>query len=341
MKILAISDQHGHLPEIPPCDLLIVAGDQCPDVLGGVPARSDHRRQMEWFERVWLPWRYRQPVGTCVVTWGNHDFCGLAMRDFTDQQGEKMTHIVCDNSVDVGGVAIYLTPWSNSFMRWAFMRDPAELAAVYAKIPTGLDVLVSHQPPLGYGSECKYLDPRDGEWKTEQVGSVELVNAISEKQPKVVICGHIHSGFGAYDCDGIPVYNVSVVDEGYSLVHAPTLIELPQADPCGRETDAHDISITARVSLFFSSVWSDDMTDQARAKDDDEPSVIGAGCGPSPMPSRVDAEAAWRRLYVERMVERGIDPDDAHACVESCQVDLSVNPCDAADDELQYWEADE
>lgn len=237
MKILAISDQHSHLPDIEPCDLLIVAGDQCPDVIGGVAARSDYGRQMSWFERVWLPWRYRQPVGACVVTWGNHDFCGLGARNFSDQQGDKVTHVVSDNAIEVCGLSLYLTPWSNTFMRWAFMREPAELAEVYANIPAGLDVLVSHQPPLGYGSQCTYRDPRDGVTKTEQVGSVELVEAIHRTRPRAVVCGHVHSGFGTYDCDGIPVYNVSVVDEGYSLVHAPTLVALGTAcgavDPVG------------------------------------------------------------------------------------------------------------
>lgn len=222
MKIIAMSDQHGHLPDIPPCDLLIVAGDQCPDIVGGVSARNNPDHQMRWFERVWMPWRYEQPVGACVVTWGNHDFCGLQYANFVDQMGGKVTHVVSDQAVEVDGLLLYLTPWSNTFMKWAFMQEPSALASVYAEIPEGLDILVSHQPPLGYGSVCTYRDPRDGVTKTEHVGSVELLDAIRQAKPRAVVCGHVHSGYGTYDCDGIPVFNVSVVDEGYSLVHQPT-----------------------------------------------------------------------------------------------------------------------
>lgn len=77
-----------------------------------------------------------------------------------------------------------------------------------------------------------------------------------------------------------------------------------------------------------------------KTNDEDEPSVLGAGCGRSPMPSRVEAEAVWRRLYVDRMVERGVDRADAQACCDAGDVDLSENPADAADDALQYWADD-
>lgn len=226
MRILAISDQHGHMPEIPECDILIVAGDLCPDVIRGVSARVDPLRQVDWFNREWLPWRERQPARFVAVTWGNHDYGGEQMRRACMVSGDHYTVVGCDETVDALGLKIYLTPWSNTFMKWAFMRDPETLARYYEAIPSGLDVLVSHQPPMGFGSQCRYLDPRDGQWKEEHVGSVELRAAIRDKQPRAVVCGHVHSGHGTYDCDGVPVYNVSVVDEGYSLVWQPTLVEL-------------------------------------------------------------------------------------------------------------------
>jgi hypothetical protein len=42
-----------------------------------------------------------------------------------------------------------------------------------------------------------------------------------------VICGHVHGGAGHYEHEGIPIYNVGVVDEAYRLVNAPTVIDLP------------------------------------------------------------------------------------------------------------------
>ena len=42
-----------------------------------------------------------------------------------------------------------------------------------------------------------------------------------------MICGHVHGAFGTSEHRGIPIYNVSIVDERYQLVNAPTIIDLP------------------------------------------------------------------------------------------------------------------
>jgi Icc-related predicted phosphoesterase len=107
-------------------------------------------------------------------------------------------------------------------MRWAFMKKPSELKAVYAAIPEGIDILVSHQPPLYYGDRTFNLDAG----RVEHVGSRELLDAVERVRPRIVVCGHVHGGFGRYEHRGIPIYNVSVVDEAYRLVNTPTVIDL-------------------------------------------------------------------------------------------------------------------
>jgi Icc-related predicted phosphoesterase len=103
-------------------------------------------------------------------------------------------------------------------MDWAFMKEPRDLVEVYAKIPAGIDILVSHQPPYGFGD--RFPDRHD------HVGSEALRDAIDRVRPRLVICGHIHGGRGRYEYDGIPIYNVSILDDDYRPAFAPTVIEL-------------------------------------------------------------------------------------------------------------------
>ncbi len=235
MRIAALSDQHGFLPKIPPCDLLIIAGDICPDKVGYSIARVEPDQQARWFDRKIRPWLASSPARHKVATWGNHDWCGEACnfsRDAPARASATRLQILMDESsrmpiTEPNGrapasiVTVWGTPWSPRFMDWAFMKDPEDLARVYAAIPVGTDILVSHSPPYGYGD---WTDDRAR--KTEHLGSRELLAAIDRVRPRLVICGHIHGGHGRYEHDGIPIYNVSVVDEQYRLVHEPTMIDL-------------------------------------------------------------------------------------------------------------------
>jgi Icc-related predicted phosphoesterase len=209
LKILALSDQHGMLDTIvPPCDLLIVAGDQCPDIIDGVPARDDPDRQLHWFMETWMAWRKKQPAKTCVVTWGNHDFCGELQKEPYIVFGYGDTVIAIDELVIVNGMRLWLSPWTKQFMDWAFMRDEQRLMdAHYKFIPEGLDILVTHDPPYGYGDMA--ID-----WTTKQpghFGSKALLDTIGRVKPRAVVCGHIHEAYGEYE---LPLEDITIKDAG-------------------------------------------------------------------------------------------------------------------------------
>lgn len=226
MKIAAVSDLHGQLPEIPECDLLIVAGDICPDkpYKDRSWARDDVQVQADWLKEHFQPWLEKAPAKYgSVCGWGNHDFIGEKW-----DQGFPI-----DALVEVNGLKVWVTPWTpqNSLKRrWAFMKDDDDLKQYFDLIPEGLDVLVTHGPPYGYrdsiSSEVKSI------YAVEPLGSRSLLAALERAKPKVVICGHIHSAHGVedrlwgYNGARTTIYNVALVDEAYRPVYGVTTFDI-------------------------------------------------------------------------------------------------------------------
>jgi Icc-related predicted phosphoesterase len=223
VRIYAVSDQHGLLDtNIPPCDLLLVAGDLCPDFLDG-PA-ADGARQKRWFLGPYQDWLREQPARAVFATWGNHDFID------GPRAGDVSSIIVIDREIvmpagEAPPVKIWFSPWSNAFGAWAWMKAPSQLEKHYDAIPANTDIIVSHQPPYGYGDtlDARYRTSAD---EDPHVGSKELLAAIDRVKPGAVICGHIHGSHGTYNRNGTAIYNVAIVDEDYRLAHGPTAITL-------------------------------------------------------------------------------------------------------------------
>ncbi len=100
--------------------------------------------------------------------------------------------------------------------RLGFHEGAARPRGRYAAIPAGIDILVSHQPPYGHGDDV--FDSASGGLR--HLGSLELLAAIERVRPKLVICGHVHGGFGRSEHEGTQIYNVSILDQRYRLENA-------------------------------------------------------------------------------------------------------------------------
>lgn len=226
MRICAISDMHGNLPKIPPCDLLLIGGDICPT----------YNHQL-WFQELWLKtnfraWRYEQPANHVIYVAGNHDF--YLEKQVCNRVDQAMlsnpTYLkyLQDESVTCEGLKIWGSPWQRPFFDWAFNLPEEELAKKWELIPEGTDIVLLHGPPYGYGDYVPrtYTDNGDEIPGGEHVGSLSLLKRIAKIKPRAVIYGHVHCGRGRWKLDTTELINATLVNEKYQMVHEPYVLEL-------------------------------------------------------------------------------------------------------------------
>lgn len=229
MRIMAISDLHGKLEGLNPkgADVVVLAGDIAP-LRGFGPEHVN--AQKKWINQRFREWTASYPEIQFVVIPGNHDFYPIAHILFKthgidwEYDFSPNVHFLGDRGTEIGGVKFYGTPWVPIISySWAFEGEPDTLKKWFAKIPAGLDVLVTHSPPRIPGSDVdRSLQTGSGHF-----GSPELTQAIIQKRPRLVFCGHIHTGqHGGVDFEGSRIYNVSRLDERYEIAYEPTWVEI-------------------------------------------------------------------------------------------------------------------
>lgn len=218
IKIVVVSDMHGELPDIPPCDLLLIAGDSC-------PVRGSHNPsiQYNWMNITMQSWLAVVPAKRVIMIGGNHDFvCESPM--WTPSEEHFGAAYLQDSGMEVYDLNIWGTPWIPRLSDWAFYATDDRLKDIYGMIPTTTDILMLHSPPY------KHLDafPRGGELL--EVGAPHIEQRIKEVKPLLAVCGHIHHSYGAKiigDKDHPTLLvNAAHVDEGYNPVNAPVEITL-------------------------------------------------------------------------------------------------------------------
>lgn len=201
MKVVALSDLHGHLPTIAGNpDLILLAGDFSP--------LANEAKQFRWLNTKFRWWLESLPARV-VACAGNHDWPLYNQKEKVKRLGLRWTYLE-DDGIEIAGLNCFGVPWTLEFNDWAFNASKEELMERFAAIPEGTDIVITHGPPYGFGDIVRGIG---------HVGSISLLHRIEEVKPRLVVFGHIHEGRGLWNYDGVILANVTLVNEKYELVH--------------------------------------------------------------------------------------------------------------------------
>lgn len=222
MRIACLSDTHGDTDvEIPPCDVLVYAGDAC---------QRGTAAELELFYREVVA---GAPCETAIYVAGNHDR-PLAHSDPTEVGLPESLVYLEGESVDIDGLTVWGGPWHPEYGEWPFQLPRRDLAAKWAQIPEGADVIVTHGPPKGVldavdtpvvgspeGEPSGQLSPTEAALRraredarnreSKRVGDEALADRVFELAPDLHVFGHVHESAGLVERAGITFCNASWV----------------------------------------------------------------------------------------------------------------------------------
>lgn len=239
IKVCAISDLHGILPEINECDLCLIAGDIVP-----LDIQRQRTESIVWFFKTFLPWIKKLPCREVFMVAGNHDF--LLESDYSIAKALeylsdfKLTYLKNDcatfRTKNGKNIKVYGSPQCHKFGNWAFMHDEPFLEGLYKCVDDDIDIWLTHDTPM-----LKNLDLLPpSKWNPEPIhaGGGSLAAAICRVKPRYVFCGHLHTCKDKYakivhsekneilGNKKTHIYNVSILNNSYAHVYEPTYVEI-------------------------------------------------------------------------------------------------------------------
>jgi uncharacterized protein len=196
MRILAFSDLHVDTAQ---AERLAAASSDADVVIGVGDFASVHSGLDETIDAL------RSIEAPIVLVPGNNE-TEEALREACDGwQGAVVLHGECTEIEGVTffglGAGVPVTPWD-----WSFDLTEEEAARMLAECPEGC-VLAVHSPPRGH------VDTSSG---GDHLGSVAILEAITEKRPSFALCGHIHEAWGQRSRIG-PTEVINLGPEGATL----------------------------------------------------------------------------------------------------------------------------
>ena len=207
MKILHISDTHGHHRElhrqkkIPLSDVIIHSGDVCD--------RGDDEQVkdfLNWFSE--LPHKHK------ILVPGNHDFY-FEEKDFYVPAN---VHVLIGQGVELDGVKFWGSPFTVQEFSWAFQFFQHDQEVHWKEVPDDTNVLITH------GGAYKGLDLDSMNLRT---GDKYLKDRLAElANLQLHLHGHIHCAHGVQNVNRLTTVNSAIADEKYKPTQNPHLVIL-------------------------------------------------------------------------------------------------------------------
>lgn len=227
MKLIAISDLHGHLPKIKTsCDVICICGDIMP-----LDIQFEYHEGVKWLTNKFIPWVDSLPCKKVMMVAGNHDIIFDTNKYPTFKivdlyaihkllkSCEKLEYLQ-DSKYEFDGKVFYGTPWCSGIImaRWAFYSP---LDSEMQHIPD-CDVLLTHAPSTGEVGTI-----HQGWQSGVDCGSKTLRTRLEKGGIKYCFSGHIHSGLHENEnIGGCICRNVSIKDEDYLVKFRPCVVEI-------------------------------------------------------------------------------------------------------------------
>ncbi len=206
MKIICISDTHNHHHvldgQLPAADMIIHAGDIA--IHGSI---SEIQEFVNWYSQ--LPYKYKLFVG------GNHD--GELEHKLNFLELPDNIIYLENESIVIDGLTIWGSPVSPPYRSFGFMWDELRRKELYQQIPDKCDIVINHSPPYGILDQIV---------EGTNVGCAIFRERLEEINPKLVICGHIHEGYGITELAGTTYVNASIMSRKYLPINQPLIVEI-------------------------------------------------------------------------------------------------------------------
>jgi Icc-related predicted phosphoesterase len=204
IRVVCISDTHELHRELslPDGDLLIHAGDFT--FFNSIAKIRDFN---DWLGE--LPHRHK------VVIPGNHD----RAFDQDPRLRAMITNAVLliNEGVTLCGLNIWGSPVTCDDAAYGHIT-PEERASLYATIPDGTDILITHGPPLGIRDHERGSD--------ERRGCPQLREAVMRVKPRLHVFGHVHAGYGVAQNKATVFVNAALLGWAGDLENTPIVMDI-------------------------------------------------------------------------------------------------------------------